>query len=135
MGGRMTQHVESVGTVGFDRLDRGVLLDGTVEIDQLAIEAHGDDVTPARAVENLADRGPARHGAMLPVERYGNLRAHLVMNVATVNAGICSAALAAGERWPIMNGCIAWDKRARGGDSGNSWPYTSERRAGRHGRD
>jgi hypothetical protein len=29
-----------------------------------------------------------------------------MVNVATVNAGICSAALAAGERWPIMNGCM-----------------------------
>ena len=85
MGGRMAQHVEPLGAVGLDRLDRSVILDRAAEIDQLAVEARGDDVAPARAVEHLADRGPARHAATLPVERYGDLRAHSRKNFARVN--------------------------------------------------
>ena len=65
MGGRMAQHVESFGAVGLDRLERGVILDRAAQIDQLAVEARGDDLAPARAVEHLADRGPARHAAAL----------------------------------------------------------------------
>ena len=50
----MAQHVESFGAVGLDRLERGVILDRAAQIDQLAVEARGDDLASARAVEHLA---------------------------------------------------------------------------------
>src|ERR1700730_1897428 len=43
VGSRMAQHVDTVGTVGCDRFDHSILLKCAVQIDQLAIDAGGND--------------------------------------------------------------------------------------------
>ena len=72
----MTDYVETLGRFGQHRLDRRVVLELARQIDDLAVDARGDQVAARHVLQHVANDSASRHDAGLAAELYGYVGTH-----------------------------------------------------------
>jgi hypothetical protein len=71
----MADYIDTLGTIGSDRLDRRVLRQWTAQIHEFSIDARRNNVTADLAVKSVADSGAPRDWARLAIRDYRDLGA------------------------------------------------------------
>ena len=73
---RVTDYVEAFGRFGQHRLDRRVVFELARQIDDLAVDARGDQVAARDVLQHVANDSASRHDAGLAAEGYGYVGTH-----------------------------------------------------------
>ena len=76
MSRRVTDYVEAFGRLGQHRLDRRVVFELARQIDDLAVDARGDEVAARDVLQHVANDSASRHDAGLAAEGYAYVGTH-----------------------------------------------------------
>ena len=87
MRGRVTDYVEAFGRLGQHRLDRRVVIELARQIDDLAVDARGDEVAARDVLQHVANDSANRHDAGLAAKGYGYVGTHQAKNLIIAGNG------------------------------------------------